>query len=181
MAVQAHVPVVPIVVSNYNHLYDSKAKRFLSGNVKIKGKSPQTTTIKKERIGCSHVKTIQFFLRSTPPIFRRIPLRSIPWRMKSANRCSLHWKRFLKSPRQVLVPRKPRRANNISILYPLLPSLYFFVPSTTFAHPLILHKPFYPLRLGSFYLYIYYMYTGCQFTLIKNSCIDMCLKCRRVL
>lgn len=37
MAVQARVPVVPIVIANYNHLYDSAAKRFLPGNVRIKG------------------------------------------------------------------------------------------------------------------------------------------------
>ena len=37
MAVQARVPIVPIVIANYNHLYDSAAKRFLPGNVKIKG------------------------------------------------------------------------------------------------------------------------------------------------
>jgi lysophosphatidate acyltransferase len=37
MAVQAGVPIVPIVIANYNHLYDSKAKRFNSGVVPIKG------------------------------------------------------------------------------------------------------------------------------------------------
>lgn len=38
MAVQARVPVVPIVVANYNTFYDSKTKRFNAGTVKIKGK-----------------------------------------------------------------------------------------------------------------------------------------------
>lgn len=37
MAVQAGVPVVPIVVANYNTLYDSKTKRFNAGTIKIKG------------------------------------------------------------------------------------------------------------------------------------------------
>ncbi|CDH49409.1 1-acylglycerol-3-phosphate acyltransferase [Lichtheimia corymbifera JMRC:FSU:9682] len=44
MAVQARVPVVPIVIANYNHLYDSAAKRFLPGNVRIKVLPPVDTT-----------------------------------------------------------------------------------------------------------------------------------------
>lgn len=43
MAVQARVPIVPIVIANYNHLYDSKAKRFLPGTVKIKVLPPVDT------------------------------------------------------------------------------------------------------------------------------------------
>ncbi|KAG2218843.1 hypothetical protein INT45_007610 [Circinella minor] len=43
MAVQARVPIVPIVIANYNHLYDSKAKRFNPGNVKIKVLPPVET------------------------------------------------------------------------------------------------------------------------------------------
>jgi lysophosphatidate acyltransferase len=39
MAVQAGVPIVPIVIANYNHLYDSKAKRFIPGVVPIRGKN----------------------------------------------------------------------------------------------------------------------------------------------
>lgn len=39
MAVQARVPIVPVIIGNYNHLYDSKKRRFLSGNIKIKGKN----------------------------------------------------------------------------------------------------------------------------------------------
>lgn len=38
MAVQARVPIVPIVVANYNTFYDSKTKRFNAGTIKIKGK-----------------------------------------------------------------------------------------------------------------------------------------------
>lgn len=38
MAVQAGVPIVPIVIANYNDLYDSKSKRFESGVIPIKGK-----------------------------------------------------------------------------------------------------------------------------------------------
>ncbi|KAI9254503.1 hypothetical protein BDA99DRAFT_562608 [Phascolomyces articulosus] len=44
MAVQARVPIVPIVIANYNHLYDAKAKRFNPGNVKIKVLPPVDTT-----------------------------------------------------------------------------------------------------------------------------------------
>lgn len=43
MAVQARVPIVPIVIANYNHLYNSKAKRFHSGTVKIKVLPPIDT------------------------------------------------------------------------------------------------------------------------------------------
>lgn len=38
MAAQANVPIIPIVVQNYNHLYDQKSKRFGHGNIKIKGR-----------------------------------------------------------------------------------------------------------------------------------------------
>ncbi|KAI7860442.1 hypothetical protein BDC45DRAFT_552686 [Circinella umbellata] len=43
MAVQAGVPIVPIVVQNYYHLYDSKAKRFNSGKIRIKVLPPVPT------------------------------------------------------------------------------------------------------------------------------------------
>lgn len=38
MAVQARVPIVPVVIANYNDIYSTKAKRFIPGNVNIKGK-----------------------------------------------------------------------------------------------------------------------------------------------
>ncbi|KAI8983908.1 hypothetical protein BDB01DRAFT_722359, partial [Pilobolus umbonatus] len=38
MAVQAGVPVIPIVVSNYHEIYNTKRKRFGHGNVKIRSK-----------------------------------------------------------------------------------------------------------------------------------------------
>ena len=44
MAVQARVPIVPVVIGNYYDLYDSKSKRFNSGVVKIKVLPPVPTT-----------------------------------------------------------------------------------------------------------------------------------------
>ncbi|KAI9491906.1 hypothetical protein BDB00DRAFT_831130 [Zychaea mexicana] len=44
MAVQARVPVVPIVIANYNHLYDFTVKRFDPGTVKIKVLPPVDTS-----------------------------------------------------------------------------------------------------------------------------------------
>ncbi|KAI8143013.1 hypothetical protein BJV82DRAFT_515790 [Fennellomyces sp. T-0311] len=44
MAVQAGVPVVPVVMENYNHVYCSKAKRFNPGTVRIKVLPPVDTT-----------------------------------------------------------------------------------------------------------------------------------------
>lgn len=38
MAVQARVPVIPVVIANYNNIYSTKSKRFVPGNVNIKGK-----------------------------------------------------------------------------------------------------------------------------------------------
>lgn len=38
MAVQANVPIVPVVIANYSHLYNAKEKRFLSGVVRAKSK-----------------------------------------------------------------------------------------------------------------------------------------------
>ncbi|KAI9259091.1 hypothetical protein BY458DRAFT_460308 [Sporodiniella umbellata] len=43
MAAQANVPVIPIVVQNYNHLYDKKCKRFGHGEIKIKVLPPIST------------------------------------------------------------------------------------------------------------------------------------------
>ncbi|KAL1928612.1 hypothetical protein VTP01DRAFT_2398 [Rhizomucor pusillus] len=43
MAVQANVPIVPIVIANYNNLYDSKSKRFKSGVVRIRVLPPVPT------------------------------------------------------------------------------------------------------------------------------------------
>ncbi|KAI9495413.1 hypothetical protein BDB00DRAFT_760191 [Zychaea mexicana] len=43
MAVQAGVPIVPIVVENYYHLYDSKSKRFNSGKVRVRVLPPVPT------------------------------------------------------------------------------------------------------------------------------------------
>ncbi|KAJ2957233.1 hypothetical protein NQZ79_g7010 [Umbelopsis isabellina] len=48
MAVQAGVPIVPIVIANYNDLYDSKSKRFESGVIPIKVLAPIPTTGLKE-------------------------------------------------------------------------------------------------------------------------------------
>lgn len=41
MAVQARVPIIPVVIANYNDVYSSKAKRFIPGNVNIKGNQGQ--------------------------------------------------------------------------------------------------------------------------------------------
>ncbi|KAI8099091.1 uncharacterized protein BX664DRAFT_363232 [Halteromyces radiatus] len=43
MAVQAKVPIIPIVISNYQNIYNSKTKRFGHGNVKIKVLPPVST------------------------------------------------------------------------------------------------------------------------------------------
>ncbi|KAG1445650.1 hypothetical protein G6F56_009839 [Rhizopus delemar] len=43
MAAQANVPVIPIVVQNYNHIYDKKSKRFGHGDVKIRVLPPIST------------------------------------------------------------------------------------------------------------------------------------------
>ncbi|CDH57794.1 1-acylglycerol-3-phosphate acyltransferase [Lichtheimia corymbifera JMRC:FSU:9682] len=48
MAVQARVPIVPIVVANYNTFYDSKTKRFNAGTIKIKVLPPVPTSDIKE-------------------------------------------------------------------------------------------------------------------------------------
>lgn len=37
IAIQAKVPIVPIVTANYNHIYDSRKKHFGHGVIKIKG------------------------------------------------------------------------------------------------------------------------------------------------
>ncbi|KAI8068216.1 hypothetical protein BC940DRAFT_299425 [Gongronella butleri] len=44
MAVQAQVPIIPIVISNYQNIYNSKAKRFTNGNVKIRVLPPIPTS-----------------------------------------------------------------------------------------------------------------------------------------
>lgn len=43
MAVQAGIPIVPIVVANYSDIYNSKQRIFRGGQLRIKGKnySPQ--------------------------------------------------------------------------------------------------------------------------------------------
>ncbi|CAO3595969.1 unnamed protein product [Absidia cylindrospora] len=43
MAVQARVPIVPVVIANYQNVYNSKAKHFTTGNVKIKALPPVST------------------------------------------------------------------------------------------------------------------------------------------
>ncbi|KAF7726656.1 1-acylglycerol-3-phosphate O-acyltransferase [Apophysomyces ossiformis] len=43
MAVQAHVPIIPVVIANYHNLYNSKAKRFDAGNVNIRVLPPVST------------------------------------------------------------------------------------------------------------------------------------------
>ncbi|CEI99928.1 hypothetical protein RMCBS344292_14003 [Rhizopus microsporus] len=49
MAVQANVPIVPVVIANYSHLYNAKEKRFLSGVVRAKILPPISTDgIKQE-------------------------------------------------------------------------------------------------------------------------------------
>lgn len=40
LAVQAGVPIVPVVVANYSHLYSTGKLRFLPGRIPIKGTSP---------------------------------------------------------------------------------------------------------------------------------------------
>jgi lysophosphatidate acyltransferase len=36
-AIQAGVPIVPVVAANYNHLFSIKDRRFESGDIKIRG------------------------------------------------------------------------------------------------------------------------------------------------
>ncbi|SAL97493.1 hypothetical protein [Absidia glauca] len=43
MAVQARVPIIPIVIGNYQNVYNSKARHFTTGNVKIKVLPPVST------------------------------------------------------------------------------------------------------------------------------------------
>lgn len=38
MAVQAGVPIVPIVIANYSNLYSAKEKRFVPGTLRCRGK-----------------------------------------------------------------------------------------------------------------------------------------------
>ncbi|KAI9304571.1 hypothetical protein BJ944DRAFT_266650 [Cunninghamella echinulata] len=44
MAIQARVPIIPVVIANYNDVYSSKEKRFVPGNVNIKVLPPVPTT-----------------------------------------------------------------------------------------------------------------------------------------
>ncbi|CAO3615880.1 unnamed protein product [Cunninghamella blakesleeana] len=44
MAIQARVPIIPIVIANYNNVYSSKEKRFIPGEVNIKVLPPVPTT-----------------------------------------------------------------------------------------------------------------------------------------
>lgn len=39
MAVQAKVPIVPVVFSNYSNLYSAKEKRFNAGTLRCRGKT----------------------------------------------------------------------------------------------------------------------------------------------
>ncbi|KAI7903601.1 uncharacterized protein BX663DRAFT_507047 [Cokeromyces recurvatus] len=49
MAVQAGVPIIPIVIANYNNLYNNKQKRFISGTVRCRVLPPiSTENIKEE-------------------------------------------------------------------------------------------------------------------------------------
>ncbi|KAI8340553.1 hypothetical protein BC941DRAFT_348203 [Chlamydoabsidia padenii] len=43
MAVQARVPIVPVVFANYSNIYSTKAKRFVPGNINIKVLPPVLT------------------------------------------------------------------------------------------------------------------------------------------
>ncbi|KAI8333338.1 hypothetical protein BC941DRAFT_434446 [Chlamydoabsidia padenii] len=43
MAVQARVPVIPVVIANYNNIYSTKSKRFVPGNINIKVLPPVLT------------------------------------------------------------------------------------------------------------------------------------------
>jgi len=36
LAVQAEIPIVPVVVSNYSHVYDSRRQIFAGGEITIK-------------------------------------------------------------------------------------------------------------------------------------------------
>ena len=38
MAVQAGVPIVPVVISNYYEIYSAKEKRFNAGTLRCRGK-----------------------------------------------------------------------------------------------------------------------------------------------
>ena len=38
LAIDAQVPIVPIVIANQKHIYDSRAKKFNPGTIRIKGK-----------------------------------------------------------------------------------------------------------------------------------------------
>ncbi|KAG0191478.1 1-acylglycerol-3-phosphate O-acyltransferase [Apophysomyces sp. BC1034] len=43
MAVQAHVPIIPVVIANYHHLYNSKSKTFDAGSVNVRVLPPVST------------------------------------------------------------------------------------------------------------------------------------------
>ncbi|OZJ02905.1 hypothetical protein BZG36_04929 [Bifiguratus adelaidae] len=43
LATQAKVPIIPVVVENYSHIYDSKSKAFTSGVIKVKVLPPIPT------------------------------------------------------------------------------------------------------------------------------------------
>lgn len=38
MAVQAKVPIIPVVIANYSHLYNAKEKKYQPGVVRCKSK-----------------------------------------------------------------------------------------------------------------------------------------------
>lgn len=44
MAVQARVPIVPVVFANYYELYSAKEKRFIPGTIKCRVLPPISTT-----------------------------------------------------------------------------------------------------------------------------------------
>ncbi|KAI9262058.1 hypothetical protein BY458DRAFT_439162 [Sporodiniella umbellata] len=58
MAVQAKVPIVPVVIANYSHLYSAKQKRYESGSIRCKVLPPiSTENIKEESADIEELAT----------------------------------------------------------------------------------------------------------------------------
>ncbi|CEG66941.1 hypothetical protein RMATCC62417_03432 [Rhizopus microsporus] len=62
MAVQAKVPIIPIVIQNYHHLYDQKSKTFKHGDIKIKILPPIPTDNVEE--SSDSIQTLSNHVRS---------------------------------------------------------------------------------------------------------------------
>ncbi|CAO3700230.1 unnamed protein product [Rhizopus stolonifer] len=52
MAVQAKVPIIPVVIANYSHLYNAKEKRYRSGTLSCKNVQEELADIEKLSTEC---------------------------------------------------------------------------------------------------------------------------------